>query len=183
MEVDIAGNPTNGVNEEFGEGARRIDPNTGDMYSLTGDFDIRMPYELKTWPQANGVRVGLIVGIPGSLDDLKVERVSWGPHYDPFPGQEVYLVDDFRGGIHNIQGSISTTDTSGSLRLLRQGNTVYCFYWDETLKGGLGDWNLFYDRPNWPTPDAYVSVSAWSDESRFGGNTVSVLMGPVEFFS
>ncbi|MGA8849236.1 MAG: hypothetical protein WB564_05360 [Dehalococcoidia bacterium] len=180
-QVDFTPPCTNGTGGMFGESARRMDPNTGGIYSLTGDFDIQMPYELKTWPHANGVRVCLIVGVPGSLDELGIERVSWGPHNDPFPGQEVYLVDDFRGGIHNIQGSISTTDTSGSFRLLRQGNTVYCFYWDGTLKGGLGDWNLFYDRQNWPTPDVYVSVSAWSDENRFGGNAVSVLMGPVEF--
>lgn len=179
LEVDFTPPCKNQQSDEpmptFGGGAARYNDMTGDKYLLTGDFDIRMPYSLDTWPQANGVRVGLNLGIPNSPtnDGLDVERVSLGPT----PGLEVYLIDDFYSGIHHIEGLAVTTydDLSGTLRIQRLGNTVYCYYWHKSLN----NWYLLYKK-DWPTTtDATVGIAAWGDESSFGGNEVSVLMGPV----
>jgi hypothetical protein len=141
------------------------------MYSLEGDFDIRMDYGLATWPQGSGVRIGLkasVSGIPNR--SVIVERVGFGRGSD-FPNypREVYLVDSDQG----IYGITSTNDLSGTLRIRHEGETVSCYY--ATSDG----WYELY-KAEWPTEDAWVGVGTWSHESVFGGEEVSVLMRTVE---
>jgi len=160
--VDIASNPV----DEFGAAART-------MYNLEGDFDIRMDYELITWPQGSGVRIGLAVevsGIPNRL--VQVQRVGFGRGSD-FPSypREVYLVVSDQGVYETT--ITSTDDLSGTLRIRREGETVGCYY------GTSDGWYELY-KAEWPTEDAWVGIDTWSHEPNFGGEEVSVLMRTVE---
>jgi len=160
--VNIASNPV----DTFGVAARTT-------YNLEGDFDIRMDYELTTWPQGNGVRIGLAVevsGIPNRL--VQVQRVGFGRGSD-FPSypREVYLVVTDQGVLHTT--ITSTDDLSGTLRIRREGETVGCYY------GTSDGWYELY-KAEWPTEDAWVGIDTWSHEPNFGGEEVSVLMRTVE---
>jgi hypothetical protein len=160
--VNIASNPV----DMFGVAARTT-------YDLEGDFDIRMDYELTTWPQGNGVRIGLAVEVSGSPDRLvQVQRVGFGPGSD-FPSypREVYLVVSDQGVLDTtITG---TDDLLGTLRIRRQGETVSCYY--ATSDG----WYELYNA-EWPANDVWVGIDTWSQEPNFGGEEVSVLMRTVE---
>ena len=160
--VNIASNPVG----EFGAAART-------MYNLEGDFDIRMEYELTTWPQGSGVRIGLAVevsGVPNRL--VQVQRVGFGRASD-FPSypREVYLVVSYQGVHENT--ITSTDDLSGTLRILREGDTVGCYY--ATSDG----WYELY-KAEWSTEDVWVGIDTWSHEPNFGGEEVGVLMRTVE---
>jgi len=160
--VNIASNPVG----EFGAAART-------MYNLEGDFDISIDYELTTWPQGSGVRIGLAVevsDIPNSL--IQVQRVGFGRASD-FPSypREVYLVVSDQGVHENT--ITSTDDLSGTLRIIREGDTVGCYY--ATLDG----WYELY-KAEWSTQDVWVGIDTWSHEPNFGGQEVSVLMRTVE---
>ena len=63
----------------------------------------------------------------GLSADRPVERVSFGDSYTDFYGynREVYLTH-FDDG---VQGFISTSDTSGKLRLVRSGSTITGYYY------------------------------------------------------
>jgi hypothetical protein len=143
-------------------------------YNWEGDFDVRMDYELTTWPQGSGVRVGLAAEISGSPNRLvQVQRVGFGGESD-FPSypREVYLVVSEQG-VHETTIT-STEDLSGTLRIRREGGTVTCYY------ATLGGWYELY-RVQWPTEDVWFGIDTWSHEPDFGGEEVSVLMKTVEF--
>ena len=168
MVVDFASDPKDNPEAEpqpgFGAGG-------GSTYSLEGDFDIRMSYELVTWPKASGVRVGLIVTIPDNPDKfVNVERVGLGlPEWPHLSSREVYLVDID----HAVLGITSTDDFSGTLRLRRNGATVSCYY------GTTEGWHEIY-KAEWSTEDVAIIAYTWSHECLFGGEEVSVLMRTVE---
>jgi hypothetical protein len=143
-------------------------------YTLEGDFDIRMDYELITWPQGSGVRIGLAVEVSGSPNTLvQVQRVGFGRGSD-FPSypREVYLIVSDQG-VHETTIT-STDDLSGTLRIRREGETVSCYF------GTLDGWYELYNA-EWPAEDAWVGIDTWSHEPNFGGEEVSVLMRTVEF--
>jgi hypothetical protein len=143
-------------------------------YDWEGDFDVRMDYELTTWPQGSGVRVGLTVEISGSPNRLvQVQRVGFGSGSD-FPSypREVYLVVSEQG-VHETTIT-STEDLSGTLRIRREGGTVACYY------AVLDGWYELY-RAQWPTEGVWFGIDTWSHEPDFGGEEVSVLMKTVEF--
>ena len=78
-------------------------------YDWDGDFDIRMDYELITWPQGSGVRLGLAVEISDNHSRMvQVQRVGFGGASD-FPSypREVYLVVSEQG-VHET--TITTTE-------------------------------------------------------------------------
>jgi hypothetical protein len=160
--VNIASNPV----DAFGVAARTT-------YDLEGDFDIRMDYELTTWPQGSGVRIGLAVevsGIPNRL--VQVQRVGFG-HGSDFPSypREVYLVISDQG-VHET-AITGTDDLSGTLRIRREGETIGCYF------GTSNGWYELY-KAEWPTEDAWIGIDTWSHEPHFGGEEVSVLMRTVE---
>jgi len=143
---------------------------TSSMYLLEGDFDIRLTYELLTWPQGSGVRVGLGVYIPNNPDKfVNVERVGFGRDDFPDEPREVYLTH-FGWPIYAITG---TNDLSGALRILREGAIVSCFY------GAPNDWHELHEA-EWSTDDVRISFSTWSHEQHFGGEEVRVLMHTLE---
>jgi len=88
-------------------------------WTLRGDFDIQVDYQLLDWPSSNGVRIGLSAG------KYLVERVCFGSSSD-FPSypREVYTVD-FNGTIKTT----STSDMSGKLRLVRSSSTLTGYYY------------------------------------------------------
>jgi len=167
--VNITSNPVDNPEAEpepaFGAGGYCT-------YLLKGDFDIRMDYELTTWPKGSGVRVGLSVEVPGVPHKImNVERVGWGSSEWPhLPFREVYLVNFG----DQICGITSTDDLSGTLRICRQAEMLIGYH--QTPEG----WHELY-RAEWSAEDVYVWFSTWSHEYLFGDKEVSVLMKAVEF--
>jgi len=86
---------------------------------LQGNFDIQVDYSLRTWPQFNGVRVGL--SFP---DVFSVERTSLGQ-----PTGDSYIVDANDSSIIR-----HTTDMKGKLRAVREDGVINGYYFDATLK-------------------------------------------------
>ena len=166
--VNITSNPVDNPEAEpepaFGAGGYCT-------YLLKGDFDIRMDYELTTWPKESGVRVGLSVEVPGVPHKImNVERVGWGSSEWPhLPFREVYLVNFG----DQICGITSTDDLSGTLRICRQAEMLIGYH--QTPEG----WHELY-RAEWSPEDVHVWFSTWSHEHLFGGKEVGVLMRTVE---
>ena len=166
--VNIGSDP---VNEPQAEPEPAFGGGASSAYLLEGNFDIRLTYELTTWPQRSGVRVGMSVDVPGLPDkSVGVTRVGLG-HNDDFPSGpgEVYLAD-YEGSIAGITG---TDDLSGTLGIRREGPIVSCYY------GTSDDWHELY-KAEWCTDDVRISFGTWSQECIFGGEEVSVLMRTVE---
>lgn len=142
-------------------------------FTLKGDFDIRMGYELITWPNSNGVRVAMSVlmdvshGWPDEF--VNIERISPGPDESWLGNEEVYLVNCD----HSIHGITGTSDLSGTLRICRQGLTVSCYYHTSD------DWYKLFEGV-WFGEDVYIQVHTFSDEANFCGKEVSVLLRTVE---
>lgn len=153
----------------FGAGGRT-------EYTLKGDFDIRMDYELITWPNANGVRVALSILVPDVPDQwpnrfVSIERVSpASPDFFWLGNREVYLIN----WNHSVPYIMGTNDLSGTLRICRQGAIVTCYY------STSEDSYVLYEGV-WLTEDVYVQIHTFSGEALFGGKEVSVLMKTVEF--
>ncbi len=97
---------------------------------IIGDFTVTIDYTLLNWPINNKERLTLNA-YAGPNAQLAMERVS-DRVYDPGQIGEVYLTD-FTG--QGILGT-STTDTSGTLRLARNGDIVQGSFWS-----GSG-WNV-----------------------------------------
>ena len=141
------------------------------IYTVEGDFDIRVYYELTRWPQLSGVRVGLSVFAPHVPDKfLNVERTGLGDMDFPGEPREVYLVNCDDNQIH---GFIETDDLSGTLRVCREGETVSGYYM--TSEG----WRKIYEG-EWYAGDVHIAVGPWSHENVFGGEEVSVFLRTVE---
>jgi hypothetical protein len=130
---------------------------------LSGDFDLRVSYQLLDWPAANGVRVGMHVSSPDGTW-YAVERVSFGGSNDftSFP-RENYLVDAAR----SILGMTETADQSGSLRLARNGDQISAYYF------GLSDWVSIADVKA-TSEDMRFDLSAWSADYAFTDQAVRI---------
>lgn len=89
-----------------------------DQFSLKGDFDVQVDFNLLAWPVANGCNAGII------SNNFEVCRKSY---HDNFLGNvEAYLAYFAPGQEHFW---VNTSDTSGKLRLKRTGNTIEASYW------------------------------------------------------
>lgn len=120
-------------------------------FLLRGDFDIQVDFRLRTWPYANGVRMGLGMDTDGLLPHPGVERISFGQNDYPWAPREAYLTD-FPDGVYGIT---ETDDVTGSLRLVRSGATQTGYYY------GPGGWVTLHTGPA-PTEDVAVKVATWS---------------------
>ena len=85
---------------------------------LNGDFDVQVDYDLLDWPASNGVRVGL-----GTIGFT--ERVSFGSRDYPLSPRESYLVH-----FDAVRGITATSHQSGTLRNVRNGNTLTGYYFN-----------------------------------------------------
>jgi hypothetical protein len=89
---------------------------------LAGDFDIQVDYSLLAWPLGSGVRLGLVVGADGAAPAGHMERASFTQEECGRYPCEVYAAH-MSGGL----ATISTTDTQGSLRMVRAGSTLTAY--------------------------------------------------------
>lgn len=131
---------------------------------LRGDFDVQVDYHLLTWPENNGVRMGLwIEKIPYTYT---VERASYG------------ISDGFAAGDHyttNFADSIllsPTGDTDGKLRLVRTGSLIEGYWRNETSNG----WVLSQSRQVNTVSAGEVTfmLKAWSHDYAFADEPVVV---------
>ena len=131
---------------------------------LRGDFDIQVDYQLLTWPENNGVRMGL--WIERAPSTFTVERVSYSSS------------DYFTPGDHyttNFDDSIllsATSDTDGKLRLVRTGSLFEGYYRNETS----GDWVLSqrFQGGSSSAREATFMLKAWSHDYAFADDLVVV---------
>ena len=129
---------------------------------LNGDFDIRVSFNLPTFPAQNGVRVGL--AIPGLAS---VERDSWSAHDVGVAGE--YFLTNIGGSL----ASIPTTQNKGQLRLTRTGNLAQGYFLNassnwQSIGSGIID-----------TGDLNFTISAWSHNFAFNDQKVVVLFDDV----
>ena len=133
-------------------------------YALRGDFDIQVDYHLLTWPENNGVRMGLWIERPSSI--YTVERSSYG------------IADGFTPGDHyttNFDDSIlisTTSDAEGKLRLVRTGSLFEGYYFNETSD----DWILSqsFQAASSSAGEATFLLRAWSHDYAFADELVVV---------
>jgi hypothetical protein len=124
-------------------------------YQLVGDFEVTVDYKTYNWDLTghDQQRIGL------GFADVAVQRVS-----DYWFGGEVYLTYWSGQGWHN--GTV-TTNLSGKLRLTRVGATITGYFWNQSLNGGAGDWQVAYYQgtlPSRPNP-AQFGLGIWSGYS------------------
>lgn len=118
---------------------------------FSGDFDVQVDFNLLNWPAANGINVGIDTDLPSS-----VHRSSSGS------------AEDYYLWINGKMTQIPTSDTSGKLRMTRQGNKIEGFYWQNNGWHSIGS---FTD----PTygKDLGINISANSgNPSHFSGQLV-----------
>jgi hypothetical protein len=127
---------------------------TQDLY--TGDFDARVGFQLLNWPSANGVRVGLSVGVWQNA-----ERDSVVYQND---GRDAYVMSLWPG-----LAIRDTTDRSGILRLVRNGNAMSGFFWDSNLSDWVQIGSSIY-----PAGDKYFTLAVWTDNTLFARMDVAV---------
>jgi hypothetical protein len=92
----------------------------GSKFTLTGDFDLQVDFDLQTWPADNEAQVGLTIT---NANDFSIFRRSKGVNEGG--GGEVYFTM-----IKGIYTQVTASGTSGKLRMIRTGNTMQGFYWD-----------------------------------------------------
>ncbi len=124
---------------------------------LAGGFDVQVDYQLLTRPSAGGGALGMYA----SYADVMRESSATGELYvgahrmvDPPDGRP--------------RGTATTTDTRGTLRLVRGGDRV------TMLVRTSGAWRRVYAFPN-PTPAAVpVYLELYTNERRFSHRQVTV---------
>jgi hypothetical protein len=130
----------------------------GGLCVLNGDFDIQVDYDLLVWPSTSGVRVGLGVSTGSSF--WVVERVSLGTSNDFFfqSDREVYATD-YNGNVKFT----STGDNSGTLRLVRSGNSLTAYAGSNTLASSTIT-----------SADLQFSFASWSADYAFTDKEVKI---------
>jgi len=130
---------------------------------LSGDFDIQVDYSLLNFPKKNGARVGLYLS--GQSKNIIVEFVSFSSREQGWQGE--HYVTHFNDEII----AIPTKDTSGALRLIRDGNTISGYYFDAKL-------NLWQriSSSSVTTRKMGVSAQMWSHDYCFNDKTVQVAL-------
>jgi hypothetical protein len=95
-----------------GPGYRAVEGHYGSQCSFEGDYAISVDYDLVAWPFQNGFQASLASFF--SDDFIWRESRPWGEEYFAFAD--------------NSFGSVSTTDRSGSFRLVRSGGVLTASY-------------------------------------------------------
>jgi uncharacterized repeat protein (TIGR01451 family) len=128
---------------------------------LRGDYDIQVDYEVLTWPYANGVRIGL------ADDHVNMQRVSPGRQPYDYPEGEIYLTT-FDTADH-VVGITSTSDLSGKLKLVREGNTLSSYYFTDNA------WTLdaSYTDPAY-SQETYFYIGSFSGNPAFAEQEVKI---------
>jgi hypothetical protein len=152
LEITIPANSSN--SQLFGGGYRT-------KCALRGDFDVQVDYELLTWPNSNGIRLGFWLGdvsnVPHVASTHRVSRV---------------VGDDSYAGVHSfdtVVNRIATTATSGTLRLVRTSGVFSCYYRNTQTT----PWTLILSGGN-NTSDHPINLFAWSKDTDFNHAFVKV---------
>ena len=124
-------------------------------FQLRGNFDIQIDYALLVWPGASGIRTGFEVLCGGLLRSVQ--------HSNEGGASDYYLVDYGSGAT----GRVTTSDSSGSLRLVRSGAILSGYYWH------AGGWVSLY-AGSVGTDDARVAFAGWSHDYVFRDKTAKV---------
>ncbi|HET6457171.1 MAG TPA: PEP-CTERM sorting domain-containing protein, partial [Armatimonadota bacterium] len=114
-----------------------------------GDFDVRVDYQLLTWPAGNEVRLGMMM-FGDTIGYANMVRCS--------STEELYIADFYGAPLPSPR--VTTTDMSGKLRLTRQGTTIIGYYYQS------GAWVSLYSKVV-TNADLGVSLRAWSHDTIF----------------
>jgi hypothetical protein len=117
--------------------------------TVGGNYDIRVDYRLLSWPEANGVHVRLGAETDGYVERRNTQGEAYFAYLPP-NGQEP-----------------STTDSVGTLRLVRRGGVVLAYV------GHNGAWRFLGDSGS-TARDTAVQVSIWSNDAEFAHQYVQV---------
>jgi len=135
-------------------------------FKLKGDFDLQVDYQLLTWPQNNGIRVGIQISDAVLSNLASVHRISQA---GTVPGGESHSATLGHLGADETFARSATTATSGKLRIARTGGVFTNYYWDadvnqwvSLLVGGSSN------------NDVTVSLAAWSSDTEFQHNAGKV---------
>ena len=132
-----------------------IETHWGTQCRLVGDYDVQADYRLLEWPAANGVQAALssFAG-PSNIGFMALrESQVWGEQYGS------WIPQDFT--------SIATSDSAGTLRLQRQGDTAETSYWNGS------SWTALASGPTASDP-ATITLGAGSFMNRFVHQEVKV---------
>lgn len=121
-----------------------------DYFLVCGDFDIQLDYDLVNWPSSTGEHyAGLYVRI--GPDFFALERYRTNVTGTCRPYSQAYKATIYLKENCNAIW-ISTSATSGKLRIARTGALVSSYYWDgsawvlarsETLNSGLATFGMY----------------------------------------
>jgi hypothetical protein len=129
-------------------------------FKLSGDFDVQVDFGLLDWPASSGISTGINTSLPSS-----VLRTSFGP--EEGGSREIYYLS-----INGHVTQIPTTDTTGKLRMKREGNKIEGFYWHNNAWQSIASYtDSTYGM------DLGVNISAHSSTpSHFSGQKVRVAL-------
>ncbi|MDP2839987.1 MAG: hypothetical protein Q8O11_08010, partial [Syntrophales bacterium] len=119
LEVTVAANASQGADSIF------LDTHRSTCV-LEGNFDIQVDYLLLLFPPQSGMRIGL--GVETAAGYYFIERTSFSPADQRGLNRIGHnYVTDFRGTLSFVPAS----DQGGKLKLMRQGQIVSGFYFDQ----------------------------------------------------
>jgi hypothetical protein len=117
----------------------------GFNFKITGDFEMKVDYTLVNWPSDNYERVGLNASSFGAVE--RSQHPGW------FGESYVNHFSALGDGVYTA----GTTDLSGTLRMLRSGNTVTGSYWNGS------DWTVIREYTGLAlTNETFVGFSIWN---------------------
>jgi len=94
----------------------QVGPVWGSQCRFDGNFDERVGYQLLEWPHGSGARVQLDAWVSKTADYSASGRVTASDS------------ETYSGNINRGWNQISTTDTTGTLRVARVGSTETAYY-------------------------------------------------------
>jgi Tol biopolymer transport system component len=157
----LDGDPKSAWQETDGHLTIAMTPETSPMLNLQGTwwlrgpFDIQVDYSLLDWPAHSGAIVGLLLMSPDDRDWEWVQRV--GGLVEAEGSDEVYLANVRCPEGCFCEGVTPTSDTSGTLRVTRDDNSLFtAYYWS----AADSQWVALYQRPM-PDTDVKVRLTLW----------------------
>ncbi|MBM4300955.1 MAG: hypothetical protein FJ121_05425 [Deltaproteobacteria bacterium] len=101
-------------------GGTRYQGGVGSNFTLVGDFDMVVDFDLLTWPANNEAQIGLTID---QANDFSIFRRSRGVNEGG--GGEIYFTM-----IKGQMTQVAASGASGKLRMTRTGNTMAGSYWN-----------------------------------------------------
>ncbi|ACM21808.1 alpha-2-macroglobulin domain protein [Geotalea daltonii FRC-32] len=115
---------------------------------LQGDFDVQVDFSLVN-PSSG--EFWALLRIEAANREFRVERkISYG--------QNVYSADYWNGSSWNHSPNLSTTDSSGKLRITRNGTTAIAYCWEN------GAWKQLWSTNIWDGP---LNVRLWTTNNGY----------------